>query len=77
MHEAVQRVPVQWRETMKVIAFICSLLVLLISVPIGLYLQYHILKRVDASELMWFLFWVQVPITLFAQLAFKMMEKAK
>jgi hypothetical protein len=35
--------------------------------PIWWWLLYQILKRVEASELMWFLFWVYVPFGLFAR----------
>lgn len=31
--------------------------------PIWFYLIYQILQRVQASELMWFLFWIYVPAT--------------
>jgi hypothetical protein len=33
----------------------------LIQLPIGIFLQFNILHRVEASELMWFLFWINVP----------------
>ena len=36
----------------------------LISSPIWFYLIYRILESIQASELMWFLFWVYVPFTL-------------
>lgn len=42
----------------KVVAGILSLFVVL---PLWLWLMYQILVRVQASELMWFLYWVYVP----------------
>lgn len=47
---------------------ISALLSLFVSLPIWFWLIYQILLRVDASELMFFLFWVYVPVTVFAQL---------
>jgi len=41
-------------------------IVLLIVMPIWFYLLYQILVRVNASELMFFLFWVYVPTELIA-----------
>jgi len=45
---------------MKIIsAVIASLIVL----PIWFYLLYKILITVNATELMWFLFWIYIPAT--------------
>jgi len=41
-----------------------TLIVMTISMPIWFYLVYKILLLVDASELMWFLFWIYIPATL-------------
>ena len=38
---------------------------LMISTPIWFYLLYQILVRVNASELMFFLFWIYVPAGIF------------
>lgn len=43
---------------------IASLIGLFVVAPIWYYLLYQILVRVDASELMFFLFWVYVPVAL-------------
>lgn len=48
---------------MKTMKLIGGLLALLVSLPIWYYLLYQILVRVNASELMFFLFWAYVPIT--------------
>jgi hypothetical protein len=37
-----------------------------ITTPIWYFLLYQILKRVNASELMFFLFWVYVPVHILA-----------
>ena len=36
-----------------------------ISLPIWFYLLYKILEAVQASELMWFLYWVYLPANIF------------
>ena len=35
---------------------------LIVTLPIWYYLLYHILKCVEATQLMWFLYWVYVPV---------------
>ena len=59
---------------MKALKIIMGLLAVFVSVPIGFYLQYQILKRVDASELMWFLFWVNMPFLILLQIFSKIAE---
>lgn len=46
----------------------------LITLPIWYYLLYQILVRVDASELMFFLFWVYVPLGTLVQAGAKLIE---
>lgn len=45
-----------------------------IYLPIWYYLVYSILVRVDASELMWFLFWVYLPVGIFCAIMNKVLE---
>jgi len=45
---------------------IANLLGLLVVAPIWYWLLYQVLTRVQASELMWFLYWVYVPVALFS-----------
>lgn len=45
--------------------FIAGLVAVFLQLPIYFYLFYKILEAVNASELMWFLYWVYVPVTLF------------
>ena len=47
-----------------------SLLTALVTTPIWLYLLYKILKAVSASELMWFLYWIYVPVLFIAIMIF-------
>lgn len=46
---------------MKIIRYMIPVCV---SLPIWLYLSYQVLLRVEATELMWFLFWIYVPATI-------------
>ena len=49
---------------MKKSKIITLLLGLFITGPIWYYLLYKILQGVNASELMWFLYWVYVPVAI-------------
>jgi hypothetical protein len=62
---------------MKAMRLLAGMLVVFTVLPISLWLQYQILKRVDASELMWFLFWVNVPLLFFLQVIAKLLEWAE
>ena len=42
---------------------IIAILAAFVSLPIWLYLLYQILEAVNASELMWFLYWIYVPVS--------------
>ena len=50
---------------------------LLLVMPIWYYLFYQALVRVSASELMFFLFWVYVPFSLFVVACSKFFEGEK
>ncbi len=45
--------------------------------PIWYYLMYQVLVRVQATELMWFLFWVYVPVSIVVQIISKLIEAEK
>ena len=51
-----------------------GLLTLFITMPIWYYLIYKILTLVVATELMWFLYWVYLPIGITAQILVKIAE---
>lgn len=48
---------------MRALKIVTGAMATCVTIPIWLYLFYQILKLVNASELMWFLFWVYVPCT--------------
>ena len=54
--------------------FISAILVLLVTVPIWFYLLYKILIAVNATDLMWFLYWAYVPIAFIASAIAKIAE---
>lgn len=45
-----------------------TLLTVLVVLPIWYWLMYQVLDRINASELMWFLYWVYVPFGLLANI---------
>ena len=47
---------------MKKLKLISGLLAVTIQLPIWMYLLYKLLQAVNASELMWFLYWVYLPV---------------
>lgn len=46
-----------------------GIIAIFITLPIWFYLLYQILVRVQASELMFFLFWIYLPATLLVSIA--------
>jgi len=60
---------------MKTIQIISILLSVFITAPIWYYLLYNILKAVNASELMFFLFWIYLPVGIFNIIITKIAEK--
>lgn len=53
---------------MKAIKVVTGLMTVLVSMPIWFFLLYRVLESVNASELMWFLYWVYLPVTLLANI---------
>jgi len=51
---------------------VATLLAMFVSLPIWFYLLYKILEAVQASELMWFLYWVYLPTVIFTNLVVKL-----
>ena len=47
---------------MKKTAIITAILAVFVSLPISLYLWYKVLMAVEATELMWFLWIVNIPV---------------
>jgi len=58
---------------MKIVS---AFITLVVGLPIWLYLQYQVLVRVEASELMWFLFWVYLPAVILAGIVGKLAEQS-
>ena len=52
-----------------------KLVVGLFSVAWSLFLSYKILEFIDATELMWFLFWTNIPMIVVVNIVGRMMEK--
>ena len=62
---------------MKALVIIIGILSIFVILPIQFYLQYQILERVNATQLMWFLFWVNLPTVILMQVVTKIAEKVK
>lgn len=62
---------------MNALKTIVALLTLCVTLPIWFYLLYSVLVRVQASELMMFLFWIYVPVNLLSFVIFKVIEASK
>lgn len=60
------------RDKIKIIS---TILFMCCTMPIWFYLQYQILRRVDASELMMFLFWVYVPTAVLGAIVTRILER--
>ncbi len=53
-----------------------GLVAIFITLPIWFFLLYRILVAVNASELMWFLYWIYVPATMLISGIQKALEKS-
>lgn len=62
---------------MKALKIIMGLLAVLVSLPISFYLNYKIMTLVNATELMWFLFWVNLPLVFLMHAINKIAESQK
>lgn len=56
--------------------FLVAFAALFITMPIWFYLLYKVLLAVNATELMWFLYWAYVPFSVFVHLASKLTEES-
>lgn len=56
------------------IKLISAIVYTLIALPLALFLQYKILVTINASELMWFVFWIYAPIAVVVTVVFKLLE---
>jgi hypothetical protein len=62
---------------LKAAKIIVALLGIFVSVPIGIYLQYKILDMVHATDVMWLLFWINVPVMILFQIISKVAESVR
>lgn len=56
------------------LGIICILLSLL-SIPVGMYIQYSLLSAIGASSLLWFLFWANIPLAIITVTISKIIEQ--
>jgi hypothetical protein len=61
---------------MKGLKTAAALLAIFISFPISIYIRYSLLAAVHADRLLWFLFWVDVPVTILLQVIVRAIESA-
>lgn len=61
---------------MKALKLINGLIALFVTLPIWYYLLYKVLEAVNASELMWFLYWIYVPIGIIIAILTKVAESS-
>lgn len=61
---------------MKALKLIFGLLTILVTLPISLYLQYKILGLVHATDVMWLLFWANVPLIVLFSVISKIAESS-
>jgi hypothetical protein len=62
---------------LKALKVIMGLLGIFVTMPITLYLQYKILTLVYATDVMWFLFWVNIPVLILLQIISKVAENVR
>lgn len=59
---------------MKTMKIIVGLFAIFLMLPITFYLQYKVFSIIGATELMWFLFWVNLPLAILMQIVSKLLE---
>lgn len=59
---------------MAALKALSAIIVLLLTLPIWFYLLYKVLQAVNASDLMWFLYWIYIPATFIASAIGKLVE---
>jgi hypothetical protein len=59
---------------MKKLKTIVTLVGLMVTLPIAIWLQFKIMERVQATDLMWFVFWLNLPLNILVQVIFKLAE---
>lgn len=59
---------------MKGLKIAVGLVTMFVTIPIWYWLVYQILERVQATQLMWFLYWVYAPVGMFVGAVAKFIE---
>lgn len=59
----------------KALKVIAGLIALCVTLPIWFFLLYRVLQAVDASELMWFLYWIYLPANVIVSAVVTMLGK--
>lgn len=59
---------------MMLVRFIALIFGVFVTLPIGLWLQYKVLSLINATDVMWFLFWIYVPVSIFVMILLKIVE---
>ena len=62
---------------MKAARYIVAILSIFVVAPIWYYLLYKILVGVGATELMWFLYYIYLPVAILASTLSKLVEMQK
>lgn len=62
---------------MKPLKVIIGLLGIFVCMPIGFYLQYKLLVMVHATDVMWLLFWINLPTLILFQIISKVAESVR
>lgn len=62
---------------MKAARYIVAILSIFVVAPIWYYLLYKILAGVGATELMWFLYYIYLPVAILASTLSKLVEMQK
>lgn len=59
---------------MNKVKIVAGVLSLFVTLPIWFYLLHEVLEAVQATELMWFLYWVYLPVNLLTMLIAKLLS---
>jgi membrane protein DedA with SNARE-associated domain len=62
---------------MKAAKTVANILSAIVVMPIWFYLLYKMMVATNATELMWFLFWVYVPVGVLARIIFTIVERSE
>jgi hypothetical protein len=61
---------------MKPLKIVVGLMMLCITTPIWYYLLYAVLVAINADRLLWFLYWIYVPVQFFSAVISVIVDKA-